>query len=626
MFVNYHYYFRPLIAGQVRRSSCLMRKKILFPVLLTAFAFSACKTTDWSKVTYTVNPSPLEMHGDTIVISIKGSIPPKTYAPKEVVTLTPVIRWNGGEKALKPIVFQGEKVKEGKAIVVAKKTETGFTYNERVAYQPEMKVAEFIAKASVSKKEKVKKELEVPKMADMTVVTPLLVMGDEQPIMGTEKMPRIIPMSIDGDLLFEISQTKISDKELKADDMKALLDFLKNSQTPVMDEKGKKVISYTKNYDIKGVAISAYASPDGETDKNANLAQDRGKATASNLGDYMKKNGLSFLVESIDTIMPESGKGKPKIEKKSLMEQFFQLSSTPEDWEGFKQKMEVSTVPDKDMILRILSTYSDNEKREQEIKNIAMAYTEIKDQILPGLRRSKISVSAEKKCKTDAQLSQMAISMPDSLTNEELMYAASITPEMNSQMSIYANLSRVHPNDWRGPNNLGCLYLMQNKVSEAGAQFEKASKLDPSNPAIMNNLGIIAMKNGDRDKAAEFYSKAMSAGSQPAYNMGRVNILRGNYSEAVSNYASANSFNAALAKLLNGNADAALSTIEAGKDAQTGMGYYLKAVISARKSDAAGVVSNLNNAFAKDSAMKDLAKTDMEFRKLSDESVKSLIQ
>jgi tetratricopeptide (TPR) repeat protein len=255
-----------------------------------------------------------------------------------------------------------------------------------------------------------------------------------------------------------------------------------------------------------------------------------------------------------------------------------------------------------------------------------MAYTEIKDQILPGLRRSKISVSAEKKCKTDAELSQMAISMADSLTNEELMYAASITQDMNTQISIYTNLSRVHPNDWRGPNNLGCLYLMQNKISEAGAQFEKAAKIEPSNPAILNNLGIIAMKNGDRNKAAELYSQAMSAGSQPSYNMGRINILRGKYGEAVSNYAGANTFNAALAKLLNGNADGAMSTLEGGKDADTPMGHYLKAVISARKSDAGGVVKHLNNAFAKDASLKEFAKKDMEFRRLSDETVKALLQ
>jgi predicted Zn-dependent protease len=205
------------------------------------------------------------------------------------------------------------------------------------------------------------------------------------------------------------------------------------------------------------------------------------------------------------------------------------------------------------------------------------------------------------------------------------MYTASITSDMNTQMAIYTNMARIYPNDWRGMNNIGCLLLMQNKVSEAGAQFEKANVAEANNPAVLNNLGIIAMKNGDRKAAGEYYAKSSAA--EANYNMGRINILMGKYSAAVSNYGDDNSFNASLAKLLNGNADAAMSTIEASKDKETGMGNYLKAVISARKSDAAGVVKYLTAAYAKDAGLKELAKTDMEFMKLSSNAdVKALLQ
>ncbi len=605
----------------------LLRGKLLF-VVSAAVTLSGCKTTDWSKVTYTTTPNPLEMHGDTIAISIKGTIPPKTQAPKEMLTLTPTIKWNGGEKTLKPIVFQGEKVKEGKGIVVAKKKETLFTYNEKVAYQPEMKVSEFTAKAVSTKKDKVKKEYQVPKLADATIVTPLLAMSDEKPVLGKENMPRVVNFSKDGDIHFVISQSNIRATELKQDDMKNLMDFIANSQTPVKDEKGKKILSYNKNYDILGIAISAYASPDGEQDKNANLASDRGKATAKELTSFLKKNGLTGLVEKSDTTVtenPKTGKSTQKITKSSLEETFYTLASTPEDWEGFKAKMEVSSVPDKEMILRILSTYSDLDKREQEIKNISKAYTEISDQILPQLRRSKIVVNAQKKAKSDELLTQMSATMPDSLTAEELMYAASITNDMNAQMNIYTNMARIYPNDWRGMNNLGGIYLMQNKVNEAGAQFEKANSANPNNPAVLNNLGIIAMKKGDRKAAADYY--ANSSSPEASYNMGRINILLGKYSAAVSSYGDANSFNAALAKLLNGNPDAAMSTIEASKDKDSGMGNYLKAVISARKNDAAGVVKYLNAAYAKDASLRAMAKTDMEFIRLSaNAEVKSIIQ
>lgn len=592
-----------------------------------AIALSGCKTTDWSKVTYTTTPNPLEMHGDTITITVKGSIPAKTQAPKEVITLTPMMKWNGGELALKPLVFQGEKVKEGKGIVVAKKKETNFNYSERVAYRPEMRVSEFTAKAVTTKKDKVKKEYQLPKLADATVVTPLLVMSDEKPVMGKENMPRIVPMSVEGDIHFLISQDKIRPTELKMDDMKALMDFITSSQTAIKDEKGKKTIGYTKNFDIKGIAISSYASPDGEQDKNANLAADRGKAVTKELNAFMKKNDLMFLIEQTDTVQIENtktGKSTPKVTKTSLEEQFYSLTSTPEDWEGFKSKMEVSSVPDKEMILRILSTYADLDKREAEIKNISKAYTEISDQILPALRRAKITVNAEKKAKADDVLIQMAASTPDSLTAEELLYTASITTDMSTQTVIYSNVARIYPNEWRGHNNLGCMYLMQNKITEAGASFEKANQASPNNPAVLNNLGIIAMKKGDKKAATEYYGQSSAA--EANYNMGRINILNGKYSAAVSNYGDANSFNSALAKLLNGNADAAMSTIEASKDADSGMGNYLKAIISARKSDAAGVAKYLSAAIAKDAAIKEMAKTDMEFIKLKDnQEVKAIL-
>jgi tetratricopeptide (TPR) repeat protein len=274
--------------------------------------------------------------------------------------------------------------------------------------------------------------------------------------------------------------------------------------------------------------------------------------------------------------------------------------------------------------LRILSTYSDLDKRETEIKNISKAYTEISDQILPALRRAKITVTGEKKCKTDELLTQMSASTPDSLSIEELLYAASITSDMNTMMSIYSNCARIYPNDWRGHNNLGCIYLLQNKINEAGAAFEKANQAAANNPAVMNNLGIIAMKKGDRKAAADYY--AQSGTPESNYNMGRINILKGIYAAAVSNYEGKDSFNSALAKLLNGNADAAMSAIESSSDKDSAMGNYLKAIIAARKSDASGAGNYLKAAFAKDASLKQNAKTDMEFFKLRDnEALKSVL-
>lgn len=561
-----------------------MKKNLLKGFTLVAAAsvvLVGCKSTDWSKVTYVVTPSPLEMHGDSVAITVKGHIPEKAYGPKNTVVLMPSIKWNGGEKALKTITFDGEKVKEGTGVKVVRDKGYDFTITDKVAYEEGMKISELGGKAVITKKKK-SKDFPLPKLADGTILTPRLVTSDERPIMGKDNFQKVIPVSKEADLNFAMSQSDIRAAELKQDDMKGVDDFFKNGMA--------------KGFEFKGVSISAYASPDGEQDKNANLASDRADATAKFFMTQMKKKKATI----------------------GLDEAFYSKTSTPEDWAGFQTLMQASNVPDKDMILRILSTYSDLDKRESEIKNISKAYTEIAEQILPQLRRSKITVNANMLGKSDAVLTQMSAATPDSLTAEELLYAATLSNDLNTKMTIFTNVARLYPNDWRGHNNMGYIYVLQNKMGDAETAFNKAAAAAANNPVVENNLGIVSIKKGDRKGAETHYAAAASAGPEASYNMGAINIMKGNYSQAVSNYGSENTFNAALAKLLNGDAAGAATTLDASKDNNTGMGYYLKAVMSARKNDAAATVSNLKSAFDKDASLKAKAADDREFLKFKD--------
>ncbi|MBL0047364.1 MAG: hypothetical protein IPP32_04605 [Bacteroidetes bacterium] len=561
-----------------------MKKNLLKGFSLVAAAsvvLVGCKSTDWSKVTYTVTPSPLEMHGDSVAITVKGHIPEKAYGPKNTVVLMPTIKWNGGEKALKTITFDGEKVKEGTGVKVVRDKGYDFTITDKVAYEDGMKVAELGGKAVISKKSK-SKDFPLPKMADGTIITPRLVMSDEKPIMGKDNFQKNIPVSKEADLNFAMSQSDIRAAELKQDDMKGVDDFFVNGMA--------------KGFDFKGIAISAYASPDGEQDKNANLASDRANTTAKFFMAQMKKKKATI----------------------GLDEAFYTKTSTPEDWAGFQTLMQASNVPDKDMILRILSTYSDLDKREQEIKNISKAYTEIAEEILPQLRRAKITVNANMLGKSDEVLTQMSAATPDSLSIEELLYAATLSNDLTAKMNIFTNAARIYPNDWRGHNNMGYVYVMQNKMSDAETAFNKAAAASANNPVVENNLGIISIKKGDRNGAETHYAAASSAGPEASYNMGAINIMKGKYSAAVSNYGSENTFNAALAKLLNGDNAGAMSALEASKDNTSGMGYYLKAIISSRKNDASATVSNLKSAFEKDASLKAKAAEDREFLKFKD--------
>jgi tetratricopeptide (TPR) repeat protein len=357
-------------------------------------------------------------------------------------------------------------------------------------------------------------------------------------------------------------------------------------------------------YAIKGISVSGYASPDGKEMINSELAENRSKSSAKYLSASLKKMKANVNTDS----------------------SFFTTSSTSEDWDGFQKLMQESDMQQKDMILRIVASNSDPEAREMEIKKMGKAYEEIAEGILPKLRRSRITVNAEKTGRSDEEINRLAASNPDSLSVEELLYAGALATDLNNKLSIYKSAERIYPQDWRTSNNVGMVMFMQNDVDGAMAQFNKADQLSANNPAVKNNLGAVYSRKGDRKKAAEMYA---AAGSNPETNenMGILDIRNGNYGAAVGHYGSSNTFNAALAKLLNGDKDGAMSTLEASPDKDSAQGHYLMAVISARKGDASGVTAHLSKSVALDASMKKKAAEDREFIKwFNDSTFKGIVQ
>lgn len=204
--------------------------------------------------------------------------------------------------------------------------------------------------------------------------------------------------------------------------------------------------------------------------------------------------------------------------------------------------------------------------------------------------------------------------MPDSLNVEELMKAAAnASADMNEQLRIYKECERVHPTDYRAANNVGCIYYAQNKMTEAEAQFQKANTI-MDNPISTNNLAAITRQKGDRKKAMDMLKKSVSAGPEVKYNMGLIDIQNGDYGSASSNMSGVNDFNAALAKVLGGDAAGAQGIMQQAPEKDSAMGHYLMAIIGARQSNGDLVKNELGAAVAKDPALKDKATKDLEFR------------
>lgn len=557
--------------------------------VITAVALTSCSglgklVKNADKITYKVTPDPLEEHGDSVMVTITGTYPAKVFPKKATVTTTPVIKYNGGEKALKPVVLIGEKVEGNGGTRISNSKGGNFSYTDKVAYQPEMKVATLELRAQGAVKKKTK-DLPPKKVADGTIITPLLVKADDKGIIGKDNFQKVVPHAETSEIFFVINQSQVRSSEMNSAEMKAFKAYIAGA---IMNP----------NIAFKSMNISAYASPDGELSLNANLAENRAK-------------------ESKKAMMTMFRDKKMKVDS-AQKDGFYNIVTTAEDWDGFKKAMEASSIADKDLILRVLTMYPDGETREREIKNLSKTYQEVAEKILPKLRRSVMTLNVDLKSRTDEQITKLAASSPDSLSVEEILYAATLTQDINTKLDIYKKAETKYGSDWRTSNNVGYIYLMQNKLNDAESEFKKADGLSANNPVVKNNLGIVARWKGDRKAAMDLYKQATSAGPEVSYNMGIIEIQNGNYPAAVTDFGTENTFNSALAKLLNGNPEGAMSTIDNSTEKDAALSFYLKAIAGAREGKADVLTNNLKAAIQKDASFKQMAKDDAEFIKFRD--------
>ena len=540
------------------------------------------------EIVYNVSPNPIEMHGDSIQFSVSGKFNPKLFPTKVTATVIPVIKYEGGEKELKSITLVGEKaVGSGQKISYDKGGSFSYT-SEKIPYEPGMKKAKVVIKAIGGFKSKTK-ALDPVEIADGTITTPSLVRHDEKPIFAQDNFTKNVPANQTTHIYYVINRSDVRPSEMKSEEMR---NFITNAQNYLASQW----------YELKGIEVSAFASPDGETSKNENLAKDRANSA------------IKAMIEEFKKI------NKDKNNKFGKEKDQYKIVTTREDWEGFKELVQQSNLADKDIIIRVLSMYPDPNQRRREIKNLSKTYIELADKILPRLRRAEIILQANKKSRTDEQIKALCTSNPNELSVEELLYGANLFTDLNTKLSIYQAAEKKYGNDWRISNNLGAVLLMLNKTNEAEATLKKALQTSNGNPIVYNNLGIIEAKKNNRKAAMDYYNKAAGAGKEVNYNKGIIYIADGKYSDAVSSFGDFNGFNKALAQLLSGSADAVNNTIDNSNDKDLAVSYYLKAIAAARKGNTADVTKNLKLAFDKDASLKQYAKDDAEFLKLKGNS------
>lgn len=566
-----------------------MKTSHILPAALAAtIALSGCsKLGSLSADNFTVTPNPLEAVSQKVPATVNGRFPEKYMKKKAVVTVVPVLRYANGQSIGQGATFQGEKVL-GNDQTISYRLGGNYTMKTSFDYVPEMIESElyltFDARLG-------NKKVNVPevKVANGVLSTSALLANTVRTATTTtaaDAYQYIIQQKQQAQIKFLIQQAKIRTSELKTTSVQ---DFIKTLQAIKADQKG---------FEIDNIEVSAYASPDGGVKLNSKLAENREKVSSKYVESELKKMKFEAPIDS---------------------------KYTAEDWEGFQQLVSESNIQDKDVILRVLSMYKDPEEREQQIKNLSAGFRDLADVILPELRRARMTINYNVIGRSDEEILEQYTADASRLSIEELLYGASFVEGVDKQEDMLKTAVRLYPADYRAYNNLAQLAYAKGNYGEAKQWLDKADAKQGGTAEVNANRALLALVDGNTDKAEEFLSHATTVDN---YNeiLGNLLVAEGRYPQAASALAGVKSNSAALAQILAKDYRAAQQALD-GVAAPDAMTDYLKAIVAARTANDRAVLESLRAAFAKDASLRARAAKDLEFVSLfADSSFRALVR
>lgn len=563
----------------------MQTKKILLMASASVLVLSSCsKLGKLGADNFNVTPTPLEAVGGQVPATINGTFPTKYMKKKAQVTVTPVLKYEGGEAVGQSTTFQGEKV-EGNGTTIQYKVGGTYTMKANFAYVDPMIQSDLYARFDAKKGKKTVKIPEVKIGYGVVATSQLLSRCNITAATAPDAYQRIIAQKQEANIKFLINQATLRASELKSVSVKDLGKILKE----INDNNETRALT--------NIEVSAYASPDGKYSFNEKLAEKRQNVSSN----YLKKEL-----------------------KKIKMEADVDTKFTAEDWEGFQELVSKSNLQDKEVILRVLSMYQDPEEREQQISNMSEVYTDIKQSILPELRRARLIVNYEIIGRSDAQILEQFAADPSKLSVEEMVYGANkLVKDDATRQKWNEAIAKQYPSDYRALNNMAQQAISKGDVAAAQNYLKQAANVNKNASEVNTNLALMALKSGDVAKAETYLSKGTGSDTFKEV-MGNLNIAKGNYTQAASDLAGVNTNSAALAQILAKDYTSAKTTLSKIKNADATTSY-LQAVLAARTGDANALSSSLKNAIQQDATLAARAAKDLEFAKYAN-VVKNLVK
>ena len=522
---------------------------------------------------FTVTPNPLESQAGKVPASIAGSFPEKYLKKNAVVTVIPELRYGNGETAQgEGATFQGEKV-TGNDQTISYRLGGRYTMKTNFTYVPEMQKSEMYLtfKAKVGKK-----DVNIPavKVADGVIATSELykktILSDGG-CLAPDSFQRVTQQKQEANIKFLVNQANIRKSELQSNSVKDFVAML------------KKINADKERLNIQNVEIQAYASPEGGYDFNNKLSAKRQDVTEGYVNEQLKATNVNTGIDA---------------------------HYTAQDWEGFKQLVAVSNIQDKDVIIRVLEMYKDPEEREKQIRNMSAGFQELAQGILPELRRSRMIINYETIGRSDEEILKQYNDDASQLNVEELLYAATLVETNEEKTAIYKKTASLYKKDARAVNNLASMAMLDGDTDAAEQYISKAISIDPKQAQAYANRGLLNLVNGDVNAAETDIAKATTLGDV-SYAQGVLNLAKGNYKNAESNFKGESTNSAALAQILNKNYAQAVGTLDEAKN-KNAVNTYLHAIAAARRENKYAAKSYLQEALEQDPSLESYAANDYE--------------
>lgn len=546
-------------------------KKLFFIVsaAVIALGMTSCASAEKmakmaDEVTVQCNPSPLVMKGGKVEADLAVKYPKDYFQAKAIAEITPVLVFEGGEEAMEPIMFQGEKVKNNYRVVM----KGGGVVSQHVCFPYKEGMIkshlELRGRASTNNG-KTWVTLPTKKVADGCNITETLACrGFYGP--KDSGYEEVITYSPEGQVMYQVNSSTVRNSEYKNESVKELI-------------KSINEIYGNDREILKSIDIVAYASPEGGEEFNDKLSRNRSRS-AKDAFEKIAKN------EELDGVRRN-------------------VQSVGQDWEGFQEMVSSSDIEDKDLILRVLGMYSDPDVREKEIRNMSSIYQDLKKDVLPQLRRARFIANVEYRNYSDAELIELINRNSDVLDETALLKAATLCSKEDSK-AIYRKAVEKFDSK-KAVFALACIALDERNMAEAQ---ELIGRCDASDPDVMNLTGVFNLRQGNLEMAKKYFSTANTPDAQK--NLGLCALKEGDYTTA-ANKCGDKGCDAAVAQLLNGSTVTALSIVE-GNDCPRAM--YIKAVCLARQGLLDDAKIALNQAIARCDKLAERAKKDIEFAKL----------